>query len=40
MTTDVTNSEYREYLREAIERELEVNEDQEFAACVRDILDR
>ena len=40
MTTDVTNGEYREYLREAIERELEVNEDQEFAVCVRDILDR
>ena len=40
MAKKVEHGGYREYLREAIERELEVNEDQEFAACVRDILDR
>ena len=36
----VKRSGYREYLREAIERELAVNDDYEFAASVRDILDR
>ena len=36
----VKRSGYREYLREAIERELAVNDNYEFAASVRDILDR
>ena len=40
MAKEIEHGGYREYLREAIERELEVNEDQEFTACVRDILDR
>lgn len=37
---DVDNSDYREYLREAIERELAAKGDDDFAACVRDVLHR
>lgn len=40
MANGVEHGGYREYLREAIERELAVNDDYEFAASVRDILDR
>ena len=37
---DVDNREYREYLREAIERELKAKGDPKFAACVRRILNQ
>ena len=40
LANEVDNSDYREYLVKAIERELKAKKDPELAACVREILNQ